>query len=38
LSTGDESALNLDDFADEAIELPTQPDPALTLSDLRAVL
>ena len=38
LSTGDESALNLDDFADEAIEVPAQPDPALTLSDLRAVL
>ena len=38
LSTGGESALNLDDFADEAIEVPAQPDPALTLSDLRAVL
>jgi hypothetical protein len=38
LSTGDESALNLDDFADEAIEVPAQPDPALTLFDLRAVL
>jgi hypothetical protein len=38
LSTGGESVLNLDDFADEAIEVPAQPGPALTLSDLRAVL
>lgn len=38
MSTDSEAALNLDDFSDEAIEVPAQPDPALTLSDLRAVL
>ena len=31
-------SLNLDDFADEEIEVPLRPDPAITLADLRAVL
>lgn len=30
--------MNLDDFADEDLEVPPRPDPAITLSDLRAVL
>lgn len=38
IATGEGSALNLDEFADEALELPTRPDPAISLSDLRAVL
>lgn len=38
ISAGEASALNLDDFADEDIKLPPRPDPAITLSDLRAVL
>jgi superfamily II DNA/RNA helicase len=38
ISAGDGGALNLDDFADEESEVPAQPDPAITLSDLRAVL
>jgi hypothetical protein len=38
ISAGDGGALNLDDFADEEIEVPAQPDPAITLSDLRAIL
>ncbi len=36
--SGDEAALNLDDFADEDLEVPIRPDPAITHSDLRAVL
>lgn len=38
ISVGEESALSLDDFADEDFEVPPRPDPAITLSDLRAVL
>ena len=38
ISVGEGSALNLDDFADEDLEVPPRPDPAITLSDLRAVL
>jgi superfamily II DNA or RNA helicase len=38
ISAGDDSALNLDDFADEDLWVPVRPDPAITLSDLRAVL
>lgn len=38
ITANEGSELNLDDFADEDLELPLQPDPALTLSDLRAVL
>jgi SNF2 family DNA or RNA helicase len=38
ISTGGGGALNLDDFADEELEVPAQPDPVITLSDLRAVL
>lgn len=32
------SALNLDEFADEELEAPSRPDPAITLSDLRVLL
>ncbi|MBX5249964.1 DEAD/DEAH box helicase family protein [Rhizobium sp. NLR4b] len=38
MSAGDESALNLDDFADEDIEVSVRPEPAITLLDLRAIL
>ena len=38
ISAGEGSALNLDDFADEDLEVPPGPDPSITLSDLRAVL
>jgi hypothetical protein len=38
ISAGDDSALNLDDFADEDLSVPVRPDPTITLSDLRAVL
>lgn len=38
IAAGEGSALNLDEFADEDIEVPTRPDPAISLSDLRAVL
>ena len=30
--------MNLDEFADEELEVPHRPDPAITLSDLRAIL
>ena len=30
--------MNLDDFADEDLEVPPRSDPSITLSDLRAVL
>lgn len=38
ISAGESSALNLDDFADEDLGVPARPDPAITLSDLRAIL
>ncbi|RWA80835.1 DEAD/DEAH box helicase [Mesorhizobium sp.] len=38
ISTGEGTAVNLDDFAGEDLEMPWRPDPALTLSELRAVL
>lgn len=38
ISTDEGAALNLDDFADEDLDIPLRPDPALTLADLRAVL
>jgi SNF2 family DNA or RNA helicase len=38
LSAGDGSALDLDDYADESLELSVRPDPAISLSDLRAIL
>lgn len=38
IAAGEGSALNLDEFADEDIEVPERPDPAISLSDLRAVL
>lgn len=38
ISAGDDSALNLDEFADEDLEVPVRLDPAITLSNLRAVL
>ncbi|SMX45736.1 DEAD/DEAH box helicase [Maliponia aquimaris] len=38
IAAGEGSALNLDEFADEDIEVPARPDPAISLADLRAVL
>lgn len=38
ISASEGSALNLDDFADEDLEVPQRPDPAITLTDLRFVL
>lgn len=38
IAAGEGSALNLDEFADEDIEVPARADPAISLSDLRAVL
>lgn len=38
ITAGEGSGLNLDEFADEDFEMPTRPDPAITLSDLRAIL
>jgi superfamily II DNA or RNA helicase len=38
ITAGDGAGLNLDDFADEELQVPIRPDPAIALSDLRAVL
>jgi superfamily II DNA/RNA helicase len=38
ITAGDGNALDLDDYADESLELSVRPDPAITLSDLRAIL
>jgi len=38
IAAGEESALNLDNFADEDLDVPVRPDPAINLSDLRAIL
>jgi superfamily II DNA/RNA helicase len=38
ISAGEGSALDLDDYADESLELSVRPDPAIALSDLRAIL
>ncbi|MBR0761574.1 helicase-related protein [Bradyrhizobium japonicum] len=38
ISAGEGSALDLDDYADESLELAVRPDPAISLSDLRAIL
>jgi SNF2 family DNA or RNA helicase len=38
IAAGESSAINLDDFADEDLEVPARPEPAITLSDLRAIL
>jgi superfamily II DNA/RNA helicase len=38
ITAGEEANLNLDEFADEELEVPFRPDPAITLSDLRAIL
>jgi SNF2 family DNA or RNA helicase len=38
IASGEGSALDLDDYADESLELSARPDPAITLSDLRAIL
>src|SRR5688500_6038482 len=38
IDLAEHAALNLNEFADEDIEVPTRPDPAISLSDLRAVL
>jgi ERCC4-related helicase len=38
IAAGKDSSLNLDDFADEDLEVLARPEPAITLADLRAVL
>lgn len=38
MSAGEGAALNLDEFADEDLEVPVRPDPAISLADLRAIL
>ena len=38
IAADDGSALNLDEFADDELEAPARPNPAITLSDLRLVL
>jgi SNF2 family DNA or RNA helicase len=38
ISASEGTTLNLDEFADEDLEVPPRPDPAIALSDLRAVL
>ena len=38
IAAGEGSALNLDDFADEDLDVPARPDPAITLSELRTIL
>jgi hypothetical protein len=38
LSAEETAGLNLDEFADADLQMPQQPDPALTLADLRATL
>lgn len=38
IAAGEGAALNLDDFADEDLNLPVRPDPAINLSDLRIIL
>jgi ERCC4-related helicase len=38
IAASEGSAINLDDFADEGLEVEARPDPAITLSDLRAIL
>jgi hypothetical protein len=38
ISTTAANTFNIDEFADEELEMPVRPEPALTLADLRAVL
>jgi SNF2 family DNA or RNA helicase len=38
ITAGKEANLNLDEFADEELEVRFRSDPAMTLSDLRAIL
>ncbi len=38
IASGEGDTLDLDDYADESLELSDRPDPAITLSDLRAIL
>lgn len=38
IAAGEGSGIDLDEFADEDLEIPVRPDPAITLSDLRAIL
>jgi SNF2 family DNA or RNA helicase len=38
ITAGEDSSLNLDEFADEDLEVLHRPDPAITLSDLRSIL
>jgi hypothetical protein len=38
IEVGRAEGIDIDDFADIELEMPTRPDPALTLADLHAVL
>jgi SNF2 family DNA or RNA helicase len=38
IAAGEGTALNLDDFSDEDLDLPARPDPSINLSDLRTIL
>ncbi len=38
IAAGEGTELNLDDFADEDLDMPTRPAPAINLSDLRSIL
>ncbi|WP_076863823.1 helicase-related protein [Bradyrhizobium mercantei] len=38
IASGEGGALDLDDYADESLDFSTRPDPAISLSDLRAIL
>lgn len=38
ISTAGANPLDLDAFADEDLDIPTRPEPALTLADLKAIL
>ena len=37
IAVGEGCALNLDDFADEDLDIPARRDPAINLSDLRTI-
>ena len=38
IDAGRAEGINLDDFSDADLEMPTRPDPALTLADLQSIL
>lgn len=38
LASSEGTALNLDDFADDELDTPERPDPAINLGDLRTIL